>query len=48
LILKSKIFSWGGEAGIAANSIDAMTDVKGKAPEEIIKKWNRLEINRKR
>jgi uncharacterized protein with ATP-grasp and redox domains len=32
---------------IAANSIDAMTDVKGEAPEEIIKKWNRLEIDGK-
>ena len=30
---------------IAANSIDAMTDVKGESPEEIIKRWNRLKID---
>jgi len=33
---------------IAANSIDAMTDVKGEAPEKIIKKWYRLEIDSKK
>ena len=32
---------------IAANSIDAMTDVKGGAPEEVIKKWYKLEIDSK-
>jgi len=30
---------------IAGNSIDAMTDVKGEAPEEIIEKWHGLEID---
>ena len=30
---------------IAGNSIDAMTDVKGESPEEIVKKWNQLEID---
>ncbi|OGQ14062.1 MAG: hypothetical protein A2026_20225 [Deltaproteobacteria bacterium RBG_19FT_COMBO_46_12] len=32
---------------IAANSIDAMTDVKGGGPEEVIKKWYKLEIDSK-
>jgi len=30
---------------IAGNSIDAMTDVKGESPEEVVKKWNRLKID---
>lgn len=30
---------------IAGNSIDAMTDVKGESPEEIIKRWNQLEVS---
>jgi len=30
---------------IAGNAIDAMTDVKGESPEEIIKRWNQLEID---
>ena len=48
LVLKSKDpFLGAVKLSIAANSIDAMTDVKGEAPEEIIKKWNRLEIDRK-
>ena len=48
LVLKSRDpFLGAVKLAIAANSIDAMTDVKGEAPEEIIKKWNRLEINRK-
>jgi uncharacterized protein with ATP-grasp and redox domains len=32
---------------IAANSIDAMTDVRVEVPEEIIQQWFRLEIDRK-
>jgi uncharacterized protein with ATP-grasp and redox domains len=48
LVLKSRDpFLGAVKLAIAANSIDAMTDVKGEAPEEIIKKWNRLEIGRK-
>jgi uncharacterized protein with ATP-grasp and redox domains len=48
LVLKSRDpFVGAVKLAIAANSIDAMTDVKGEAPEEIIKKWNRLEIDRK-
>jgi hypothetical protein len=48
LVLKSEdAFSGAVKLAIAANSIDAMTDVKGEAPEEIIKKWHRLEIDRK-
>ncbi len=47
LVLKSEDpFSGAVKLAIAANSIDAMTDVKGEAPEEIIKKWHRLEIDR--
>jgi uncharacterized protein with ATP-grasp and redox domains len=30
---------------IAGNSIDAMTDVKGEAPEKIVEKWHQLEID---
>ena len=29
---------------IAANFIDAMTDIRGEAPEEVIERWHRLEI----
>jgi len=48
LVLKSEDpFSGAVKLAIAANSIDAMTDVKGEAPEEIIKKWHSLEIDRK-
>ena len=48
LVLKSRDpFVVAVKLAIAANSIDAMTDVKGEAPEEIIKKWNRLVIDRK-
>jgi len=48
LVLKSEDpFSGAVKLAIAANSIDAMKDVKGEAPEEIIKKWHRLEIDRK-
>jgi uncharacterized protein with ATP-grasp and redox domains len=32
---------------IAGNSIDAMTNVKGEAPEEILGRWHRSEINNK-
>jgi uncharacterized protein with ATP-grasp and redox domains len=46
LVLKSKDPFLGAiKLAIAGNSIDAMTDVKGEAPEEIIKKWERLEID---
>jgi len=46
LVLKSKDpFLGAMKLAIAGNSIDAMTDVKGEAPEEIIKKWQRLEID---
>jgi len=47
LVLKSKDpFLGAMKLAIAANSIDAMTDVKGEAPEEIIEKWHRLEIDK--
>jgi damage-control phosphatase, subfamily I len=46
LVLKSKDPFLGAiKLAIAGNSIDAMTDVKGEAPEEIVKKWERLEID---
>jgi len=46
LVLKSKDpFLEAMKLAIAGNSIDAMTDVKGEAPEEIIKRWNQLEID---
>jgi damage-control phosphatase, subfamily I len=46
LVLKSRDpFLGAVKLAIAANSIDAMTDVKGEAPKEIIKKWNRLKID---
>ena len=46
LILKSKDPFLGAiKLAIAGNSIDAMTDVKGEAPEEIIERWHRLEID---
>ena len=45
LVLKSQDPFLGAiKLSIAANSIDAMTDVKGEVPEEIIEKWCRLEI----
>ncbi len=48
LVLKSEDpFLGAVKLAIAANSIDAMTDVKGETPEEIIKKWHRLEIDKK-
>ncbi len=47
LVLKSRDpFLGAVKLAIAANSIDAMTDVKGEAPEEIIGKWHRLEIDK--
>jgi uncharacterized protein with ATP-grasp and redox domains len=47
LVLKSEDpFLGAVKLAIAANSIDAMTDVKGEAPEEIIEKWHRLEIDK--
>jgi uncharacterized protein with ATP-grasp and redox domains len=33
---------------IVGNSIDAMTNVMGEAPEEIVKRWHRLEIDKKK
>jgi damage-control phosphatase, subfamily I len=46
LVLKSKDPFLGAiKLAIAGNSIDAMTDVKGETPEEIVKKWERLEID---
>jgi len=46
LVLKSKDPFLGAiKLAIAGNSIDAMTDVKGEAPEEIIERWHRLEID---
>jgi hypothetical protein len=49
LVLKSEDPFLGAiKLAIAANSIDAMTDVKGEAPEEIIKRWDRLEIDREK
>lgn len=46
LVLKSQDpFLEAVKLAIAANSIDAMTDVRGGAPEEIIDKWYGLEIN---
>lgn len=48
LVLKSKDPFLGAiKLAIAGNSIDAMTDVKGELPEEIIKRWNQLEIDNK-
>jgi len=48
LVLKSEDpFLEAVRLAIAANSIDAMTDVRGEIPEEIIKKWCRLEIDSK-
>jgi uncharacterized protein with ATP-grasp and redox domains len=48
LVLKSEDPFLGAiRLAIAANSIDAMTDVRGEVPEEIIKQWCRLEIDRK-
>ena len=45
LVLRSKDPFLGAiKLAIAGNSIDAMTDVKGEAPEEIIEKWYKLEI----
>jgi uncharacterized protein with ATP-grasp and redox domains len=32
---------------ITGNSIDAMTDVRGEAPEKIVEKWHQLEIDNK-
>jgi uncharacterized protein with ATP-grasp and redox domains len=49
LVLKSKDpFFEAIKLAIAGNSIDAMTDVQGEAPEEILKKWQRLEIDREK
>jgi len=46
LVLKSEDpFLEAIKLAIAANSIDAMTDIRGEIPEEIIKKWFRLEID---
>ena len=46
LVLKSKDpFLEAMKLAIAGNSIDAMTDVKGESPEEIIKRWNQLKID---
>lgn len=46
LVSKSKDpFLTAVKLAIAGNSIDAMTDVKGGAPEEIIERWDRLEID---
>jgi uncharacterized protein with ATP-grasp and redox domains len=46
LVLKSRDpFLEAMKLAIAANSIDAMTEVKGEVPEEIIEKWYRLEID---
>jgi len=46
LVSKSKDpFLAAVKLAIAGNSIDAMTDVKGGAPEEIIERWDRLEID---
>jgi uncharacterized protein with ATP-grasp and redox domains len=48
LVLKSEDpFLEAIRLAIAANSIDAMTDVRGEVPEEIIKKWRSLEIDSK-
>jgi damage-control phosphatase, subfamily I len=45
-VLKSKDpFLEAMKLAIAGNSIDAMTDVKGESPEEIIKRWNQLKID---
>ncbi len=49
LVLKSKDpFFEAIKLAIAGNSIDAMTDVQGEAPEEILKKWQRFEIDREK
>lgn len=49
LVLKSENpFLAAIRLAIAANSIDAMTDVRGEVPEEVIKKWCRVEINSKK
>jgi uncharacterized protein with ATP-grasp and redox domains len=46
LVWKSKDPLLGAiKLAIAGNSIDAMTDVKGESPEEILKRWNQLEID---
>jgi hypothetical protein len=47
LVLKSKdpLFE-ATKLAIAGNSMDAMTDVQGETSEEVIKKWQRLEIDR--
>ncbi len=45
-VLKSKDpFLEAMKLAIAGNSIDAMTDVKGESPEEIVKRWNQLKID---
>jgi uncharacterized protein with ATP-grasp and redox domains len=47
LVLKSRDpFLAAIKLAIAGNSIDAMTDVKGGAPEEIIERWDRSEIDK--
>ena len=48
LVFKSKDPLLGAiKLAIAGNSIDAMTNVKGEAPEKIVESWHRLEIDDK-
>jgi len=48
LVLKSKDPFLGAiKLAVVGNSIDAMTNVKGEAPEEILERWHRLEIDNK-
>jgi uncharacterized protein with ATP-grasp and redox domains len=48
LVFKSKDPFLGAlKLAIMGNSIDAMTNVKGEAPEEIVERWHRLGINHK-
>lgn len=48
LVFKSKDPLLGAiKLAIAGNSIDAMTNVKGEAPERIVESWHRLEIDDK-